>query len=101
MPPEHIQGENSENSSELYEYAAHMLVQGTTYFMAVELLIAQNDNLPTVHSACHDLESFYWLLVWLILRHTDHDHPKKRTHVAHYLHQEMSMPASMHGPAGC
>lgn len=27
-----------------------------------------------IHDACHDLESFYWLLVWLVLRHTDHEH---------------------------
>jgi len=26
-----------------------------------------------VHEAHHDLESFYWLLVWLVLRHTAHD----------------------------
>ncbi|KAJ7903823.1 hypothetical protein B0H14DRAFT_3680888 [Mycena olivaceomarginata] len=28
----------------------------------------------TLHAAEHDLESVYWLLVWMILRHTDHGH---------------------------
>lgn len=23
-----------------------------------------------IHEARHDLESFYWLLLWLVLRHT-------------------------------
>jgi len=29
-----------------------------------------------VHEAHHDLESFFWLLVWLVLRHTAHSHPR-------------------------
>lgn len=37
--------------------------------MAVEILRGD-----VIHDARHDLESFYWLLVWLVLRHTDHDH---------------------------
>ena len=35
--------------------------------MAVEVL--ENDSSMT-HEARHDLESFFWLLVWLVLRHT-------------------------------
>ncbi|CCM06122.1 uncharacterized protein FIBRA_08371 [Fibroporia radiculosa] len=42
---------------------------GTFYFMAIEVLRGS-----AIHDARHDLESFYWLLVWLVLRHTDHDH---------------------------
>ncbi|PCH38925.1 hypothetical protein WOLCODRAFT_158461 [Wolfiporia cocos MD-104 SS10] len=26
---------------------------------------------------CHDLESFYWLLIWVVLRHTKHSHKQK------------------------
>ena len=26
-----------------------------------------------MHERKHDLESFYWLLVWTLLRHSDHD----------------------------
>ena len=42
--------------------------------MAVEVL--ENDSDMT-HEARHDLESFFWLLVWLVLRHTKHQVTKK------------------------
>lgn len=41
--------------------------------MAIEILEG-----TAMHEARHDLESFYWLLVWLVLHHTEHDHPKGR-----------------------
>ncbi|KAJ7164718.1 hypothetical protein C8R43DRAFT_238851 [Mycena crocata] len=40
---------------------------GTFPFLAIALL-----KQPTNHRASHDLESIYWLLVWIILRHTAH-----------------------------
>ncbi|KAJ7172043.1 hypothetical protein C8R46DRAFT_136790 [Mycena filopes] len=43
---------------------------GTFPFVAIELL--ENENLR--HEAWHDLESFYWLLIWIILRYTHHAH---------------------------
>ncbi|KAJ7168484.1 hypothetical protein C8R46DRAFT_235554 [Mycena filopes] len=43
---------------------------GTFPFYAIHRLEEKN----TVHEAWHDLESFYWLLVWVILRYTDHTH---------------------------
>ena len=39
-------------------------MQGTFYFMAVEVL-----RRGIIHQVRHDLESFYWLLIWLVLRH--------------------------------
>ncbi|KAI0711836.1 hypothetical protein C8T65DRAFT_776326 [Cerioporus squamosus] len=39
-----------------------------TLYMAMQLLQCKN----TVPAVCHDLQSFYWVLMWLILRHTDH-----------------------------
>ncbi|KAH9915211.1 uncharacterized protein B0H18DRAFT_1042164 [Fomitopsis serialis] len=42
---------------------------GTVFFMAVEILQAE-----ITHEARHDLESFYWLLVFIVLRHTKHGH---------------------------
>ncbi len=39
--------------------------------MAVELLLPTSDILHNVH---HDIESFYWVLIWVILRHTAHTH---------------------------
>jgi len=50
----------------------HMLKgkTGTRHFMAVEIL-----EETSVHEARHDLESFFWLLVWIVLRHTVHDRP--------------------------
>jgi Fungal protein kinase len=35
--------------------------------MAVDVLMHK------MHERKHDLESFYWLLIWTLLRHTDHD----------------------------
>ncbi|KAH9915741.1 uncharacterized protein B0H18DRAFT_1215351 [Fomitopsis serialis] len=42
---------------------------GTFYFMAIEVLRG-----PVIHQVKHDLESFFWLLIWLVLRHTAHTH---------------------------
>ncbi|KAH9836362.1 uncharacterized protein C8Q71DRAFT_907950 [Rhodofomes roseus] len=44
---------------------------GTLHFMAIEIL---NQAFGVTHEARHDLESFYWLLVWIILRHTTFQH---------------------------
>ncbi|KAF9808132.1 hypothetical protein IEO21_07968 [Rhodonia placenta] len=43
---------------------------GTLYFIAIEVMEG-----ISLHEARHDLESFYWLLFWLMLRHTQHSHP--------------------------
>ena len=50
------------------------LLQGTLYFMAIDLLSADDE---VVHELRHDLESFFWLLVWLVLRHTTHSLGKR------------------------
>ncbi|TBU46962.1 hypothetical protein BD309DRAFT_857048 [Dichomitus squalens] len=42
---------------------------GTYYYMA-QLLLRKKS---IVHSVHHDLESFYWVLLWIVLRHTQHD----------------------------
>ena len=39
--------------------------------MAVELL--ENEPTAIIHCVYHDLESFYWVLLWVILRHTIHN----------------------------
>ncbi|KAI0729470.1 hypothetical protein C8Q72DRAFT_777911, partial [Fomitopsis betulina] len=43
---------------------------GTFYFMAIAIIKTKD----IIHDAHHDLESFYWLLVWLVLRHTKYKH---------------------------
>nr|VWO96499.1 Uncharacterized protein [Ganoderma boninense] len=43
---------------------------GTFLFMASELLTPSAD--PIIHAIPHDLESFYWVLLWVVLRHTQH-----------------------------
>ncbi|KAH9834586.1 uncharacterized protein C8Q71DRAFT_859563 [Rhodofomes roseus] len=45
---------------------------GTFRYFACELLDRSG---PVLHRAHHDLESFYWVILWIILCHTDHDHP--------------------------
>ncbi|KAJ7089183.1 hypothetical protein B0H15DRAFT_907978 [Mycena belliarum] len=47
---------------------------GTFPFLAIELI----DETTVCHAAHHDLESFYWLLLWCILRYTAHTHRKGR-----------------------
>ncbi|KAJ7164695.1 hypothetical protein C8R43DRAFT_988047 [Mycena crocata] len=46
---------------------------GTFPFLAIEILKHQSPHTPP-HTAAHDLESIYWLLIWIILRHTNHTH---------------------------
>ena len=48
-------------------------MQGTYYFMAISLLMVPAEGI--VHTISHDLESFYWVLVWIVLRYTNHAHP--------------------------
>ncbi|KAJ7081325.1 hypothetical protein B0H15DRAFT_854740, partial [Mycena belliarum] len=45
---------------------------GTFPFLAMEIATPKS---TTIHGPHHDLESFYWLLVWMIVRHTYHTHP--------------------------
>ncbi|KAJ7134503.1 hypothetical protein C8R44DRAFT_427053 [Mycena epipterygia] len=42
---------------------------GTYPFLTIELLEKPGE---VVHEPKHDLESFYWLLVWIVLRYTAH-----------------------------
>ncbi|KAI0689320.1 hypothetical protein C8T65DRAFT_588766 [Cerioporus squamosus] len=44
---------------------------GTYFFMAVSRLNDSGD----AHWVHHDLESFYWVLVWVVVRHVAHGHP--------------------------
>ena len=39
--------------------------------MAYEILTVPG----IIHGVHHDLESFYWVLLWVVVRHTDHGHP--------------------------
>ncbi|OSC97843.1 hypothetical protein PYCCODRAFT_1471492, partial [Trametes coccinea BRFM310] len=41
---------------------------GTYYFIALALLMMRPG---TLHDSCHDLESYFWVLTWVVLRHTD------------------------------
>ncbi|KZT63037.1 hypothetical protein DAEQUDRAFT_815855 [Daedalea quercina L-15889] len=43
---------------------------GTLYFMAVEIIKSEGS---VVHEVRHDLESFFWLLVWFALQHPHHN----------------------------
>ncbi|KAJ7223116.1 hypothetical protein GGX14DRAFT_657327, partial [Mycena pura] len=44
---------------------------GTFPFVAIEIM-----RNTVIHGFHHDLESIYWLLVWMLLRHTNHNHPQ-------------------------
>ncbi|KAI0327074.1 hypothetical protein GY45DRAFT_1428709 [Cubamyces sp. BRFM 1775] len=43
---------------------------GTYYFIAHDLI--DPDTITPIHDICHDLESYYWVLLWVVLRHTNH-----------------------------
>ncbi|TFY68459.1 hypothetical protein EVJ58_g1001 [Rhodofomes roseus] len=51
----------------------HRERRGMFCYLACELLARTG---PVIHRAHHDLESFYWVILWIVLRHTDHDHPE-------------------------
>ena len=42
--------------------------------MAMEVIFSTG----ITHEVRHDLESFFWLLVWMLLRHTSHEHESGR-----------------------
>ena len=52
--------------------------QGTMHwhFKALEML---EDHSPSVHNVRHDLEAFFWLLIWIVLRHTRIAHWRAHT----------------------
>ncbi len=41
------------------------------YFTAIDLL----ESPGIEHEVRHDLESFLWVLLWIVLHHTDHTYP--------------------------
>ncbi|TFK93802.1 hypothetical protein K466DRAFT_649708 [Polyporus arcularius HHB13444] len=41
---------------------------GTYYYMALEILETEK----IIHDVPQDLQSFYWVLMWVVLRHTEH-----------------------------
>ena len=44
--------------------------------MAIDLLDPKTK--AALHTYRHDLESFFWVLLWIVLRHTTHDHANGR-----------------------
>ncbi|KAH9940673.1 hypothetical protein B0H21DRAFT_824728 [Amylocystis lapponica] len=50
---------------------------GTLLFMAIAFLNLKGEEV--VHFVQHDLESFYWVLVWIVLRNTRYTHPDSPT----------------------
>ncbi|KAJ7171579.1 hypothetical protein C8R43DRAFT_858730, partial [Mycena crocata] len=75
-------------ADQLYENIEKSLkdITGTPQFMAIEIMQA---DATTTHGPHHDLESFYWLLVWMILRHTNHTHPDNGRASSNLLHATM------------
>ncbi|KAF8124268.1 hypothetical protein K438DRAFT_2002847 [Mycena galopus ATCC 62051] len=50
---------------------------GTLPFMAIDILDERTD---VAHAPKHDLESFYYLLIWMVLRHTPTTDGLKKSH---------------------
>ncbi|KAF7299379.1 Protein kinase domain-containing protein [Mycena indigotica] len=49
---------------------------GTFPFMALETIDVEAQDEAFRHQSHHDLESLYWVLIWMSLRHTVHIDPK-------------------------
>ncbi|KAJ7602195.1 hypothetical protein DFH06DRAFT_912572, partial [Mycena polygramma] len=62
-----------ENKS-LYEEVDKSLKDMTGTFPFVAIQMMENTQNTAMHQLHHDLESVYWLLIWMILRHTKHNH---------------------------
>ncbi|KAI0733662.1 hypothetical protein C8Q72DRAFT_933312 [Fomitopsis betulina] len=63
-----LDGMTDEAKADLAHYLARMKLKertGTLYFMAIEIL-----QTHVTHDVRHDLESFFWLLLWAVLRYT-------------------------------
>ncbi|KAF7321824.1 hypothetical protein MKEN_00704300 [Mycena kentingensis (nom. inval.)] len=52
-------------------------VTGTFPFLAIDLLKARWTKKPVEHEAKHDLESYLYVLLWITLCHSQHDHPSE------------------------
>ncbi|KAJ7091941.1 hypothetical protein B0H15DRAFT_1021266 [Mycena belliarum] len=52
-----------------------LMATGTYPFLALDLLEARQYGVVCQHECKHDLESFYWVLIWILLRHADHASP--------------------------
>ncbi|KAH9856214.1 hypothetical protein C2E23DRAFT_882323 [Lenzites betulinus] len=73
QPPLLFTGEDLEVGDEEAESVADLKERtGTYYFISVRLLHPEARD--TLHDAHHDLESYIWVLIWIVLRHTAHDH---------------------------
>ncbi|KAM5544092.1 hypothetical protein V8D89_002278 [Ganoderma adspersum] len=49
---------------------------GTWFYMAIPLLPTNSSR--RVHAIRHDLESFFWVLLWVVLRHTNYTLPHRK-----------------------
>ncbi|KAI0750220.1 hypothetical protein C8Q80DRAFT_1166703 [Daedaleopsis nitida] len=49
---------------------------GTFEFMAIKMLMNSAD--ASTHKPAHDLDSFYWVILWVVLRHTANTLGKER-----------------------
>ncbi|OBZ70715.1 hypothetical protein A0H81_09148 [Grifola frondosa] len=65
--------ELSDKPSDTGEKAELKGMTGTFHFLAIRILKSQGD---VIHQVNHDLESFYWVLIWIVLRHTAHNDPE-------------------------
>ncbi|EPT03310.1 hypothetical protein FOMPIDRAFT_1098433, partial [Fomitopsis schrenkii] len=63
---ENLTGEDWDKFEEIKRQCK--LRTGTLYFKAIDLLSPGD----VVHEVRHDLESFFWLFIWILLRHTIH-----------------------------
>ncbi|KAJ7186302.1 hypothetical protein GGX14DRAFT_374842 [Mycena pura] len=63
-----------EEQTRLYQSIDKSLkdLTGTLPFVAIKIIQNMVAEKETLHAAEHDLESVYWLLIWMILRHTHH-----------------------------
>ncbi|KAH9856229.1 hypothetical protein C2E23DRAFT_508200 [Lenzites betulinus] len=77
QPPLLYTGEDLEVGDEEAESLVDLKkLTGTYYFIASDLLHPDAPVHFRVHAVHHDLESYIWVLLWIVLRHTAHTHRK-------------------------
>ncbi|KAJ7105423.1 hypothetical protein C8R43DRAFT_1243997 [Mycena crocata] len=72
---------------------------GTYPFLAIDLLRGRERNVAVYHECKHDLESFYWILMWILLRHADHSDPTQE-YACYTLFDHDSISSAIYAKSG-
>ncbi|KAF7315800.1 DAD domain-containing protein [Mycena indigotica] len=58
---------------------------GTYAFVSLAVLTAHQERVSLLHRFEYDIESFYWIILWVLLRHTQHLHVDRALACANFF----------------